>query len=72
MYDYEEQRFGCVVIQKYDDGAWDTEPQAEVFLQGDDATKFLRDMNRARQKEHSKRCNPNNIPICQNLMAEYF
>jgi hypothetical protein len=72
MYDYEEMDFGAVVIQKYRDNEWDAEPVAEVFLRGDDAVTFLRDMNRARQKEHSKRCNPNNIPICQNLMAEYF
>jgi hypothetical protein len=71
MYDYSEEQ-GGVVIQKYYDGVGDTEVEAEVFLQGGDATTFLRDMNRARQKEHSKRCNPNNIPICQNLMAAYF
>jgi hypothetical protein len=73
MYDYEEMDFGAVVIQKYRDNVWDaTSVEAEVFLQGDEAVAFLWDMNRARQKEHSKRCNPNNIPICQNLMAEYF
>jgi hypothetical protein len=71
MYEYEEVDYG-VVIQKYHDRQRDTEVAAEVFLQGDEATAFLRDMNRAGQKERSKRCNPNNIPIRQNIMAAYF
>jgi hypothetical protein len=71
MFAYEELKFG-VAIQKYVDTVGETAVEAEVFLQGDDAAKFLRDMNRAEQKEHSKRCNPRNIPICQNIMADYF
>jgi hypothetical protein len=71
MYGYQEVNYG-VVIQKYADTNGETAVEAEVFLQGDEATAFLREMNRAGQKERSKRCNPNNIPIRQNIMADYF
>jgi hypothetical protein len=68
MYEYDVLRYGSVVIR------WRGEDSAceEVFLQGDDATEFLRQMNRAGQKELSKRRNPNNIPIRQNIMSDYF
>jgi hypothetical protein len=71
MYEYEEMDFGMVVIQKRHATGFILRGD-EVYLQGDEAVAFLRAINRARQKEQSKRCNPNNIPICQNLMAEYF
>jgi hypothetical protein len=71
MYEYHELNMGMVVIQKRHATGFILEGD-EVYLQGDDAAAFLREINRAGQKEHSKRCNPNNIPICQNLMAEYF
>jgi hypothetical protein len=73
-YDYEELDYG-VLIQKYHSVTGmeePEEPEVEVFLHGDEAIDFLRRMNRAEQKERSKRCNPGNIPICQNLMAKYF
>jgi hypothetical protein len=47
-------------------------PVREEYLMGDDAVNFRRDYNRAKQKEQSKKCNPNTIPITQNLMADYF
>jgi hypothetical protein len=68
MYEYDEMSTG-VVIQKVDATGSVTD---EVFLQGDEAVTFLREMNRAGQKERSKRRNPNNIPICQHLTADYF
>jgi hypothetical protein len=71
MYKYEEVDYG-VVIQKYKNTSETEEVQDEVFLQGDEATTFLREMNRAKQKELSKKCNPSNIPIRQNIMAEYL
>jgi hypothetical protein len=71
MYKYVELNMGMIVIQKCHATGFVLEGD-EVYLQGDEAVAFLRDMNRARQKERSKRCNPNNIPICQNIMAEYF
>jgi hypothetical protein len=70
MYNYEETSFGVAVMQKRHATGFVLEGD-EVFLQGDEATDFLRKMNRARQKEQSKRRNPDNMPICQNLMAEY-
>jgi hypothetical protein len=71
MYNYVEMNFGIVVIQKRHATGFILKGD-EVYLQGDEAADFLRKMNRAEQKEQSKRRNPNNIPICQNLMAEYF
>jgi hypothetical protein len=68
MYEYHELRSGDVVIQWRGDAG----EEDEVYLQGDDATGFLRQMNRAEQKELSKRCNPNNIPIRQHIMSDYF
>jgi hypothetical protein len=69
MYEYDVLRYGDVVIQKRHDLGF---IEDKVYLQGDDATEFLRQMNRAGQKELSKRCNPNNIPIRQHIMSDYF
>jgi hypothetical protein len=71
MYEYIILDFGVVVIQKRHATGFIMEGD-EVYLVGDEATAFLREMNRAKQKERSKRRNPNNILIRQNLMAEYF
>jgi hypothetical protein len=69
MYIYEEMDFGCIIIQKFSGVKGESELLAEVFLQGDDAVTFLREMNRAEQKEKSKRRNPNNIPRQRNAIA---
>jgi hypothetical protein len=61
-----------VVIYKHSDTLGETATEAEVFLQGEDAGAFLRAERRAEQKERSKRGNPNNISLRQNVMAERF
>jgi hypothetical protein len=71
MYEYHELSMGMIVIQKRHATGFIREGD-EVYLQGDEASEFLRQMNRAKQKELSKRCNPNNIPIRQYIMADYF
>jgi hypothetical protein len=71
MYEYHELSMGMVIIQKRHATGFIRE-EDEVCLQGDEAAEFLRRMNRAKQKELSKRCNPNNIPIRQRLMSDYF
>jgi hypothetical protein len=64
MYAYEEQSHG-VIIELLGTGR-------EVFLRGDEATAFLREIHRAGQKEASKRANPNELKIRQHIMAAYF
>jgi hypothetical protein len=71
MYEYHELGMGMVVIQKRHATGFIREGD-EVYLQGDEVSEFLRQMNRAKQKELSKRRNPNNIPIRQCIMSEYF
>lgn len=70
MYEYHDLGIGVVIQKRHNTGFILTED--EVYLVGDDAVMFLREIHRAEQKEPSNRCNPNNIPIRQNVMAEYF
>jgi hypothetical protein len=70
MYEYHDLGIGIVIQKRHDTGS--TLSGDEVYLVGDDAVTFLREIHRAEQKELSKRCNPNNIPISQNVMAQYF
>jgi hypothetical protein len=70
VYDY-ETNCECVVIKKYNYKCCGC-PVDEVFLCCPESAQFIRDIHRAGQKEASRRCNPNNLPLRQNLMAKYF
>jgi hypothetical protein len=68
MYEWDDEG-GGVIIQAMDEAGRVVD---EVFLQGDDATQFRREINRAGQKELSKRCNPHGYRLRQLAMHSYF
>jgi hypothetical protein len=62
---WEEDTYGNVTLL-------DTYKNWSVFLQGDDAGKFRKDIHRAEQKEHSFKRNPQRLPLRDMVIEEYF
>jgi hypothetical protein len=68
-YEWDDAKANSLVIEAIDEEGRVVD---EVFQQWDDATRFRREINRAGQKEDSKRCNPHGHKIRDDVMSAYF